>query len=80
MSTIQIRNVPDDVHRQLKVRAAATGRSLSDYLLDELLDLATRPTLAEWAAEVEKLDLRTSGLSAADILAEERRRDDPPRR
>jgi plasmid stability protein len=53
MSTIQIRNVPDDVHRQLKVRAAATGRSLSDYLLDELLDLATRPTLAEWAAEVE---------------------------
>lgn len=44
---IQIRNVPDEVHRRLKVRAASEGRSLSDYLLAEIDRVARRPTLAE---------------------------------
>lgn len=44
---IQIRNVPDDVHRRLKIRAASEGRSLSDYLLAELREIAQQPTLAE---------------------------------
>jgi antitoxin FitA len=48
MSTmIQIRNVPDDLHRQLKSRAALAGMSLSDYLLGELRRAAERPTLME---------------------------------
>lgn len=38
---IQIRNVPDDLHRQLKIRAAAAGMSLSDYIKREL-DIRTR--------------------------------------
>jgi plasmid stability protein len=38
---IQIRNVPDDLHRQLKIRAAAAGMSMSDYLKREL-DIRTR--------------------------------------
>lgn len=38
---IQIRNVPDDLHRQLKIRAAAAGMSMSDYIKREL-DLRTR--------------------------------------
>ncbi|MGH3557998.1 MAG: FitA-like ribbon-helix-helix domain-containing protein, partial [Mycobacterium sp.] len=37
MKVIQIRNVPDEVHRTLRTRAAAAGVSLSDYLLDELV-------------------------------------------
>jgi len=45
---IQIRNVPDDVHRTLKVRAAQKGMSLSDYLLAEVELIAGRPTVAEW--------------------------------
>ncbi len=45
---IQIRNVPDDLHRELKTRAAQNGKSLSDYLLEELRTLATRPTMQEW--------------------------------
>lgn len=50
MSTIQVRNVPSDVSRTLKGRAAAEGRSLSDYLLDELERIARRPTRSElWA-------------------------------
>jgi antitoxin FitA len=44
---IQIRNVPDDLHRKLKVRAAQTGLPLSDYLLSEIEQVAEKPTLSE---------------------------------
>jgi hypothetical protein len=44
---IQLRNVPDDLHRKLKARAAMQGLSLSDYLLREIERVAERPTLAE---------------------------------
>jgi antitoxin FitA len=44
---IQIRNVPDEVHRTLKVRAAKAGMTLSDYLLSEIERVAEKPTLAE---------------------------------
>jgi len=51
---IQIRHVPDQLHRQLKVRAAAAGMSLSDYLLGELRRLVDRPTLEEILQRMEK--------------------------
>jgi antitoxin FitA len=44
---IQLRNVPDALHRRLKARAAMAGMSLSDYLLAEIREIAERPTLAE---------------------------------
>jgi plasmid stability protein len=44
---IQIRNVPDELHRKLKVRAAERGTTLSDYLLAEVEEIADRPTLSE---------------------------------
>jgi len=44
---IQVRNVPDDVHRTLKARAAAAGMSLSDYVKQDLEAAAARPTLEE---------------------------------
>ena len=44
---IQIRHVPEDLHRLLKSRAALAGQSLSDYLLDELRRVAQRPTHRE---------------------------------
>ena len=44
---IQLRHVPDDLHRKLKVRAAMEGLSLSDYLLQEVRRVAERPTLTE---------------------------------
>jgi len=44
---VQIRNVPDALHRTLKARAALAGMSLSDYLLAELRQLAERPSLEE---------------------------------
>jgi plasmid stability protein len=44
---IQIRNVPDELHRRLKVRAAERGMTLSDYLLAEVEEVADKPTLSE---------------------------------
>jgi plasmid stability protein len=52
---VQIRNVPDDLHRKLKVRAAEKGMSLSDYLLSELEEIAEQPTLQEFVERIRNL-------------------------
>jgi plasmid stability protein len=51
---IQIRNVPDEVHRALKVRAAREGTSLSELLLREITKVAERPTLEEFFQRVRQ--------------------------
>jgi antitoxin FitA len=50
MPSIQIKNVPDDVHRVLRRRAAAAGQSLQEYLLAELSRRAATPTAEEFFA------------------------------
>jgi len=52
---IQIRHVPDEVHRTLAARAAEAGMSLSDYLLAEVTKVAERPTMAEVVARLRSL-------------------------
>lgn len=49
---IQLRHVPDELHRKLKARAAMEGLSLSDYLLREVRVIADRPTVAELQARI----------------------------
>ena len=44
---VQIRHVPDDIHRKLKVRATQSGMALSEFLLREVSAIANRPTLDE---------------------------------
>ena len=51
---IQIRHVPDAVHRKLKVRAANLGLSLSDYLMQEIIPLAELPTMSEFLERLEQ--------------------------
>jgi plasmid stability protein len=51
---IQIRNVPDALHRRLKSRAALAGMSLSDYQLAELRLMAERPTLRELRERLQR--------------------------
>jgi antitoxin FitA len=51
---IQLRNVPDALHRTLKARAAMAGMSLSDYLLSEIREVAERPTLTELQQRMER--------------------------
>lgn len=45
--SVQIKNVPNDVHRVLRRRAVEAGQSLQEYLLARLTEDATRPTLDE---------------------------------
>lgn len=54
MATIQVRDVPDDVHRVYRRRAAAAGMSLQEFLLSELVSAARVPTPAELVTEVER--------------------------
>jgi antitoxin FitA len=75
MSTmIQIRNVPDALHRKLKSRAALAGMSLSEYLLREIRAVAEQPTLEELRARLKSLPPLETDLSAVDIIRAERDR------
>lgn len=65
---IQVRNVPDEVHRTLKARAAAEGLSLSDYIKRDLEASAAGPTLEEWLARV-RADPPLAGVSIETIVA-----------
>ena len=49
---IQIRNVPDDLHKAIKIKAAKSGMSLSDYLLRMIAEDAQQLTLEEWFERV----------------------------
>ncbi|MGH8532340.1 MAG: hypothetical protein ACREV1_06300 [Gammaproteobacteria bacterium] len=51
---IQLRHVPEELHRTLKARAALEGLSLSDFLLKEVRRIAERPTLAELATRLAR--------------------------
>ena len=72
---IQIRNVPDVLHREIKSRAALEGMSLSDYLLREIRQLAERPTLAEMRARLHRRPGLKPSLGAADAVRAERDRE-----
>ena len=69
---IQLRNVPDGLHRTLKARAALSGMSLSDYLVAEIRRVAERPTIAELRERLERRTRVNSPVSAADAVREER--------
>ena len=69
---IQIRNVPDDLHRRLKARAAMAAMTLSDYLLKEVGEVAKRPTMEEMRERLATRSRVETGESAADIIREMR--------
>lgn len=69
---IQLRNVPDALHRSLKARAALAGMSLSDYLLAEIREIAERPTLAELRDRLHKRKPVSAELDTALLVRAER--------
>jgi antitoxin FitA len=69
---VQLRNVPDTLHRVLKARAAMAGMSLSDYLLTEIKEIAERPTLAELRERLHTRKSVTLQLNTARLVREER--------
>lgn len=72
---VQIRNVPDELHRKLKARAALAGMTLSDYLLLELRRSLERPTRQELLARLAHREpVRVRPTPAAAVRAERDRR------
>ena len=71
---IQIRHVPDDVHRKLRARAALAGMSLSEYLLAEARRSLERPTRAEIIDRIARRHPVNPRVPAAEILRGERAR------
>jgi antitoxin FitA len=71
---IQIRNVPDALHRRLKSRAALAGMSLFEYLLGEIRRVAERPTLDELRVRLERRSETTLSVEPAQAVRAERDR------
>lgn len=69
---IQLRNVPESLHRTLKARAALAGMSLSDYLLAEIREIAERPTLRELRERLHKRKRASITLDTAQLVRQER--------
>jgi antitoxin FitA len=69
---IQIRNVPETLHRKLKSRAALEGMSLSDYLLGELRRVAEQPTLAEMRERLQRRAATDPGITLEEAVRDER--------
>ena len=69
---IQIRHVPDALHRRLKARAAGAGMTLSDYLRGELERVAEQLTYAEMRERLAALAPHSVRESAAAAVRKER--------
>jgi len=69
---IQLRNVPEALHRKLKARAALEGMSLSEYLLAEVRRAAERPSLIELRQRLAQRTPVKPRVSPAQALREER--------
>jgi plasmid stability protein len=66
---LQIKDVPDDVHRVLKARAALAGLSLTEYARTTLEQAARRPSRDELIADLSRIELVNTGESAEQALA-----------
>jgi len=70
---IQVRNVPDDLHRELRMRALTKGVSLSEYVLRLAREDVRKPTWEEWRERIKaRGPLDSSGLSSAQLVREDR--------
>ena len=73
-TTIQIRNVPDALHRRLKSGAASAGMSLSDYLLGEIRQIAEGPSFNELRARLYSRTATSPSMAPARAVRAERGR------
>lgn len=69
---IQIRKVPPELHRRLKIRAAIEGMSMSDYVLRELRKALERPTRQEILERLQARPVMRLRRSPADLIRAER--------
>jgi plasmid stability protein len=69
---VQIRHVPDDIHRKLKVRATQSGMALSEFLLREVSAIANRPTLDEVVDRIRRRRRPAQPFDSAALVRAER--------
>lgn len=67
MTNVQVRGVPEDVHRQLKSQAALAGQSLNEFLLARMTDIARTPTVPQLAERIRGRE-RYDGPSSAAVI------------
>lgn len=75
MTSLQIRDMPDELHRRLKARAALEGQSMSEYVLRELrrsLDIPTRQEMLERLAALDRIKVTESPADAVRAIRDER--------
>jgi antitoxin FitA len=70
--TVQIRNMPKELHRRLKARAALAGMTLSDYLRREMRRVAERPTIEELRTRLQGRSTATPSVPPARAVRAER--------
>lgn len=70
MAAITVRNVPDEVRDELAARAARSGRSMQEYLLNQLIEIAAQPTVDEVITRARaRVAATRTRLNPADIIA-----------
>lgn len=69
---IQIRNVPDAIHRRLKARAAMSGLSMSDFVLREIKKALVRPSRQELLDRISQLPESRPEPPPEDVVRQER--------
>lgn len=72
MTNLQVKDVPPDMHDELRRRSRERGVSVRDYVLDLLRRDQAVPTKGEWVAKLERLPPVTVETSAAELLRDER--------
>ncbi|MGI8749954.1 MAG: FitA-like ribbon-helix-helix domain-containing protein [Thermoleophilaceae bacterium] len=68
MPMLQIKEIPDDVHRTLKARAALAGVSLTEYVRQTLVESARRKSREELVVELRAIPIRQGGESGAEAV------------
>jgi len=71
LANVQIRDVPEDVHRRLKAQAAMAGQSLNEFLLARMSDIARTPSVPELAERIRRRG-RYEGPSSAELIRQDR--------
>jgi antitoxin FitA len=74
MANVQVRGVPDEVHRRLKSQAALAGQSLNEFLVARMTEIARTPTISELAERIRESAPYTGPSSAEAIRAERAKR------
>lgn len=65
---LQIKEIPEDVHRTLKARAALAGLTLTEHVRQILVDFAGRKSREELIAELRSIPIRRGGESSAEAV------------